>query len=85
MDRSSEKQSDGEFLAEGLIMKSYLFYHEVGDVHALGPVRQPLAGQPGLRGRKLIQDLVPDRADQHVTATVDVHVFQLRALDQQPF
>ena len=54
-------------------------------MHTLGPIRQPLAGQPGLHSRKLNQDLVPDRTDQHVTATIDVHVFQLRALDQQPF
>jgi hypothetical protein len=56
----------------------------VGHVHALGPVGQPLAWHPGRRGRELVKDLVPDGSDQHVAAPVDVHVFQLGALDQQP-
>lgn len=89
------KQSGGEFLAEEVWSDQrvsasaendyYLFYHEVGDVHALRPVRQTLAGQTGLCSCKLVQDLVPDRTDQHVTAPVDVHIFQLWALDQEPF
>ena len=94
MDRASEKTKVmvnfwlKVLIGSGVFCKcsdSYLFYHEVGDENALGAIRQPLAGQPGLHGRKLVQDLVPDRADQHVAATVDMHVFQLRALDQQPF